>query len=148
MTATPPPYQPPQQQPQHHPQQPHQPPPAFVDLTLQGSVMTSSLVPPSVRVNGYPVPTSYGLNHVPVPPGPVRVDVSCQWMRTYGQATLTGTLGPGQRMPVFYAVPWHQFTRGAIGHEPQKRPGGTAAVVTLTALVLLVLAVVFLGALL
>ncbi|WP_108718220.1 hypothetical protein [Miniimonas sp. S16] len=97
--------------------------PAFVDLTVQGSSMTSSLVPPRVRVNGFPLQDGYGLRRVSVPPGPVRVDVTMQWMREYGQASLVFTAEPGQVVPVFYAGPWHQFTTGSIGHQKQSRKG-------------------------
>lgn len=113
------PYQPQQgQQPQPGP-----PPTGWVALTLQGSVMTSNMIAPKVTMNGYPVAASYGQNVVPVHPGRLQVDVSCQWLRTYGQASLTLDVAPGQTVPVFYAAPLHQFTTGNIGHEKQKRPG-------------------------
>lgn len=104
-------------------QQPGPPPTGWVALTLQGSVMTSNMIPPKVTMNGYPVTTSYGQNVVPVHPGRLQIDVSCQWLRTYGQAALTVDVAPGQTVPVFYAAPLHQFTRGNIGFEKQTRPG-------------------------
>jgi hypothetical protein len=116
-------------------------------LTLQGSVMTSSMVPPSVRINGYAVPTSYGENRIPVHPGPVRVDVDCQWMRTYGQASLDFHAQPGQQVPVYYALPWHQFTTGSIGHVKQKRKGGAAMFALLGGLCAFVLLIVLLAVL-
>lgn len=109
-------------------QLPHQPapsgPPAgWIQLTLQGNVMTSSLVPPTVRLNGYPVATSYGVNALAVPAGRWRIEVHCQWLRQFGQAELEVDVAPGQHVPVFYAAPMHQFTRGSIGLEQQKRRG-------------------------
>jgi hypothetical protein len=44
-------------------------------------------------------------------------------MRRYGQAALDITVAPGQIVEVFYAPPWHQFSRGRMGFTRQKRPG-------------------------
>lgn len=44
-------------------------------------------------------------------------------MRQYGQAGMDLDIREGQSVPGFYAVPWHQFTTGSIGHEPQSRNG-------------------------
>lgn len=126
---------------------PPQPPLATLDLTIQGNVMTSSMVQPSVRINGYPVPTSYGLNRIPVYAGPVRVDVHCQWLRQFGQATLAFQVQPGQVVPAFYAVPWHQFTTGSIGHEKQKRKGAVPFFVLFGGFLAFVFLMVFLAAL-
>ena len=60
---------------------------------------------------------------IPVWAGPNRVDVHASWMRDYGQASLDVVVHPGEVVPVFYAVPWHQFSRGSIGHEKQARNG-------------------------
>ncbi|MFT4187874.1 MAG: hypothetical protein QM621_04770 [Aeromicrobium sp.] len=119
------------------PSAPAQPPMGWVSLTIQGSVMTSSMIPPKAAINGYLVPASYGLNQIPVPAGPVRVDLSAQWMRTYGQASLEFQLAEGQNVPVFYAAPLHQFTTGSIGFEPVKRKGVGVFVVILAAAILL-----------
>ena len=105
---------------------PAPPPPeqfGWLRLTLQGNALTSSLVTPAVTVNGYRVVAHYGENLVPVHPGPNRVDVSCQWLFAFGQATLDTQVSPGAQVPVFYAAPWHQFSRGALGHTRQNRPG-------------------------
>lgn len=112
-----------------------------VDLTIQGSVMTSSMITPDAWINGHPVRVAYGTTPVPVPAGPVRVDLSAQWLRRYGQATLEFTLEPGQRVPVHYVAPMHQFTTGSIGHEPVKRKGMTAFLLTLVGIVALVAAI-------
>lgn len=117
-------------------------PTGWVALTLQGSVMTSNLIPPKVWMNGHPVPASYGENPVPVHPGRIRVDVRCQWVREYGQATLDIDVAPGQTVPVFYAAPLHQFTRGAIGHVRQPRPGVVGLLVTIGIVLAVVVAIV------
>jgi hypothetical protein len=95
----------------------------WLRLTLQGSMLTSNIITPSVRVNGWPVPAHYGDNLLPVWAGPNRVDVVCQWILPYGRATLACDVPPGVQVPVYYAAPWHQLSRGAIGHQRQQRPG-------------------------
>lgn len=121
--------------------QPQQPM-GFVDLTLQGSVLTANMIPPEVSINGYRIPASYGLQRVPMPAGPVHIEASAQWMRRYGQASLSFMLAPGQCVPVFYATPMHQFTTGSMGHEPQQRKGlGAMLAVTIPVVLILLLAV-------
>ncbi|MFD7152968.1 hypothetical protein ACFV9C_00120 [Kribbella sp. NPDC059898] len=136
------PSQPPQFQPQPQFQSQYQPqgPMGMLQLTIQGSVMTSSLIPPTVHLNGYPVQVKYGRNDIPVPAGPLHVDVHSQWMLTYGRAALDCTVPPNQAVPVFYASPYHQFTSGSIGHSKVKRKG----LGTLLAIVGAILAVVVL----
>ena len=85
--------------------------------------MTSNMISPKVRLNGYPVASSYGANIFPVPPGHWHIDVDCQWMRTYGQAALDLDLAEGQTVDAFYAPPYHQFAKGRIGLQRQRRPG-------------------------
>lgn len=124
-------------------QPPAQPGPmGTIALTLQGSVMTSNMIVPSVTVNGYPVPTRYGRQDIPVHPGPVHIEASAQWLRTYGQASLDFTVQPGQVVPVFYAAPMHQFTTGSMGHEQQKRKGVGAFVGIMGGVLLLLVCVI------
>ena len=94
-----------------------------IRLTIQGSVMTSNMLTPTLRINGHPVPTRYGTQDIPVYPGPNHLDMEAQWMRTYGQAAIDTTVAPGQVVEVWYASPLHQFTRGNIGFTKQPRPG-------------------------
>ena len=126
---------------------PSGPPAGWIQLTLQGNVMTSSVVPPTVRLNGYPVATSYGVNALAVPAGRWRVEVHCQWLRQFGQAALDVDVAPGQQVPVFYAAPMHQFTTGSIGFEQQRRKG-VWFFVALMAFIGLVAALLIVGALL
>jgi hypothetical protein len=114
---------------------------AWLRLTLQGSAMTSSLITPAVTVNGYRVVAHYGDNLVPVWAGPNRVDVSCQWLTRFGEATLQLDVPPGAQVPVFYAAPLHQFSKGAIGFERQKRPGRVGLALMLAAVLLVVMGV-------
>ena len=109
----------PQQPPQYQPQAPM----GMLHLTIQGSMMTSTMVPPTVHLNGYPIRVKFGRNDIPVFAGPLHIDVHSQWMRTFGQAALDCTIHPNQAVPVFYAAPYHQFTTGSIGHTKVKRKG-------------------------
>lgn len=122
------------------------PPPGTIDLTLQGSMLTSNAITPNVRINGYPVPAQYGVNRIPMPPGRARVDISCQWLLEYGRASLEFDVRPGEAVPVYYMAPMHQFSDGSIGHEPQKRKGVAAAVVAGLGLVIVVALMVVLFA--
>lgn len=107
------------------PQQPQQPPQptGYLQLTLQGSVMTTNMITPTVRLNGYPVQVTYGEQVIPLVPGPWHIDVHTQWLRQYGQASMDFQVATGQTTPVFYAAPFHQFTTGNIGHHKQPRKG-------------------------
>lgn len=118
--------------------------PAFLDLTVQGSRWTSNLVPPVVRINGHPLVPAYGTRRIPVPPGPVHIEAHAQWLRRYGQADLTLTLAPDEVVPVFYAPPWHQFTRGSLGHSRQRRRGLVVSIGLVVLIVIAVLALMFL----
>ncbi|GAA3816231.1 hypothetical protein [Nocardioides panacisoli] len=105
------------------PPPPGGPPQGAVELNVQGSALTSSMVPPTVRINGAPVPVGYGRRLVPVWAGPVRIDAECSWMWKYGQASLEFIVAPGQTVPVYYATPLTTWAPGSIGHVPQKRNG-------------------------
>ena len=116
----------------------------IIRLTIQGSVWTSNVVTPSVRINGYPVPSRYGTQDLVVHAGPNHIDMETQWMRTYGQAALDTTVAPGQVVEVWYASPWHQFRRGDIGFTRQRR-GGLGVLVALLAVIVLLFVVVPIG---
>ena len=116
----------------------------WLRLTLQGSVMTSSMITPAVVVNGWRVPVQYGENVIPVHAGPNRIDVSCQWLKKYGQATLVTMVPDGGQVAVYYAAPMHQFSRGAIGYEKQRRPGVLGFGLMLGVILLVVLALIVL----
>lgn len=113
-------------------------------LTMQGNALTATPNSPTVRLDGHPVPSTYGTTLYPLRPGRHRVDVHMQWMRQFGQAGLEVDVGEGQTVPVYYAPPWHQFRTGEIGHEEQPRRGlGTMiAIVAVTTLVVIACCVV------
>lgn len=120
---------------------PDQPAQGTIRLTIQGSELTAGMVTPTVVVSGHRVNSHFGTMDIPVWAGPNRVEVHTRWMREYGQASLDVDVRPGEVVPVFYAVPYHQFTRGSIGHEKQKRKGvgGMLTVVGVTVAVFVLL---------
>jgi len=119
------------------------PPQGTIRLTIQGNELTAGMLTPAVVVSGHRVNSRFGTMDVPVWAGPNRVEVSTRWMREYGQASLDVVVRPGEVVPVFYAVPWHQFSTGSIGHEKQPRKGlpavvlGSAAIVVIAVLLVL-----------
>ncbi|HET6740515.1 MAG TPA: hypothetical protein VFH76_16330 [Kribbella sp.] len=137
------------QGPQFQPQQqyPAPGPMGLLQLTVQGSAMTSNMIPPTVHLNGYSVPVKYGRNDIPVPAGPLHIDIHAQWILTYGKAALDCTVQPNQAVPVFYASPYHQFSSGSIGHSPVKRKGIGGLFVLVAVVVAVVLLATLLGAL-
>ena len=124
------------------PTQPAQPALGTIRLTIQGSMMTANALTPRVRINGYPVPSRYGVQDLPVYAGPNHIDVDAQWMRTYGQAGIDTSVAPGQVVEVWYASPMHQFARGNIGFTKQPRPGMGCLWVALGVFALLVVVLV------
>jgi hypothetical protein len=123
------------------------PPTGWLRLVLQGSALTSSTITPAVTINGYRVPARYGENLIAVHPGPNRVEVSCQWLMRFGEATFETTVPEGGQVMVWYAAPMHQFSRGAIGYERQKRPGVLGFGVAMALIVAILLLLVVLPAL-
>ena len=112
---------------------------------LQGSMMTSSMITPTLLINNQVVRASYGPNNYILPAGTYRVSAYTQWMRQYGQAALDVALYPGQAIEVFYASPLHQFTTGSMGFTKQKRKG-TGLFIGLIALVMVfVVGMLFIG---
>src|SRR5450759_578523 len=71
-------------------------------VNIQGSVMTSSFVPPTLLINNQVVRSSYGPNDYVLPVGQYHVSAYAQWMRRYGDAALDLVLQPGRAVEVFY----------------------------------------------
>jgi hypothetical protein len=108
-------------------------------VQLQGSVLTSSMITPTLLINNQVVNASYGPNDYFLPAGPYRVSAYTQWMRQYGQAALDVAVYPGQTIEVFYAAPLHQFTTGSMGFTKQSRKGIAFMVVLIAVLVIFLL---------
>ena len=104
--------------------QPFQPD-ATLKFTVQGHAMTSNFMPPTLTIDGFPAstPPAGGSTVIPIMSGSHRLDVHSQALRRYGQASLQVLIQPGFQTEVFYAPPYHQFARGALGLVPQQRPG-------------------------
>lgn len=84
---------------------------------------TGVLVDPTAVINGHTVPLRWGENVIPAPPGVHHITIYMQWMWKVGKAEITVDNTSGQAPPVYYALPYTGFQKGAIGHQPQANPG-------------------------
>ncbi|MDO5092521.1 MAG: hypothetical protein Q4D79_03730 [Propionibacteriaceae bacterium] len=100
---------------------------------------------PTIRIDGYPAHSGYGIIDIPVVPGHHIISGEYHWLWTYGQAQLNMQVGPGKVVPVFYNGPWINFSKGSIGHEPQQAPGTGCLIATLVVMGVLVLIAVLLA---
>jgi len=115
----------------------------LIRVNIQGSVMTSSMIVPSLLIDGRLLTSQYGVNAFQVPAGRHKVELYAQWMRRYGQADLDVEVGEGGVAEVFYAAPLHQFTTGSIGLTKQHRKGGLFMATFLALLFAMLLAGVY-----
>jgi hypothetical protein len=100
-------------------------PDAALSFTVQGNIMTSNMIAPTLTIDGYlaPVPIA-GTRQIPIMSGRHHLRAHSQWMRRYGHATIDIDVVPGQTLEVFYAPPYHQFIDdGSMGLSPQPRKG-------------------------
>lgn len=118
---------------------------AHLRVHLQGSVLTSSMITPTLLLNNQQVRASYGANDYHLPAGQYHVSAYAQWMRQYGQAAVDLVLAPGQVVDVFYAAPMHQFTTGSMGFTKQRRKGVGLVVGLFAVLALMILAPIVVG---
>ncbi len=100
-------------------------------VNIQGSIMTSNVITPTLLVDGRQMPSEYGSNDHLVAAGRHHIELYAQWMRRYGQASIDVDVRPGENVEVFYAAPLHQFTTGNIGLVKQKRKGLALLIVML-----------------
>jgi hypothetical protein len=98
--------------------------PSPTDLTITAkSIPLGVWVTPRAEINGYPVALNWGVNHIPAQPGVHNVHVYMPWMWRYGKADITIDNQTAPAPPVYYAVPWTTFSKGAIGLQPVSNPG-------------------------
>lgn len=114
-------------------------------MHFQGSKLTY-LVEPTLRINGQHVPAGSGERFYPAAPGRYRLDVSMQWMLTYGRARCDVDVPPGPPVHVWYAPPATQFQKGAIGFAQQKRRGLAIFYAALAVVLAVVILAVVVGA--
>lgn len=125
------------------PQPPVFAPDATLSFTVQGTIMTSNLVAPTLTIDGFPAPVPVvGNRTFAIMSGRHRLQAHAQWMRRYGHAAIDVDIAPGQTLEVFYAPPHHQFSEeGAMGLNPQTRKGSGFLVATWAVLGLALLSV-------
>ena len=136
--------------------QPQQPPAYATGLTgptgelvinLRKPFGAMGMISPIVMIDGHPAGASWGRNSFRVPAGVRQVDVAQSYLWTYGRASQPVNVTSDGTSEIFYSGPMATFGfGGAIGTEPQRRPGtglfvGLMVVVALM-LLLVVVAVV------
>lgn len=128
--------------------QPFQPD-ATLKFTVQGNALTSNMVAPTLTIDGFnaPTPSMGGSAMIPIRSGQHHLQVHSQWLRQYGQASLDVVVQPRSELEVFYAPPFHQFTTGALGFQPQQRKGLGCLVGLLVGIVAVPLLIILLAVL-
>jgi hypothetical protein len=84
---------------------------------------TGVIVNPTAIINGHSVPLRWGENVIPAPPGVHHITIYMQWLWKVGSAEITVDNSRAPAPPVYYALPYSGFQKGAIGFEPQSNPG-------------------------
>lgn len=118
-------------------------------LNLRKPFGAMGMISPVVTIDGYPAPCQWGRNSFRAPAGVRSVDVAQTYLWTYGRASTAVTVPPGGTAELFYAGPMATFGfGGAMGTEPQRRPGTglfVGLLVFVFALLLLVFVAVVVG---
>ena len=98
--------------------------PSPTGLTINAKTIPLGVwVTPRAEINGFPVTLNWGVNHLPAQPGVHNIHIYVPWMWRYGKADITVDNTRAPAPPVYYAVPFTTFTKGAIGLQPVKNPG-------------------------
>lgn len=114
-------------------------------INLRKPFGAMGMISPVVTIDGYPAPAGWGRNAFPAPAGVRQVDVAQTYLWTYGRASLAVPVQPGVTSEIFYSGPMATLGfGGALGTEPQKRPG-TWMFIAIVAFVALVLVISLLG---
>jgi hypothetical protein len=120
-------------------------------INLRKPFGAMGMISPVVTIDGYPAGSTWGRNSFQVPAGVRQVDVAQTYLWTYGRASQPVNVEPGRATEIHYSGPMATFGfGGAIGAEPQKRPGtglfvGLMVFVGVLLLLVVVLAVAFGG---
>lgn len=120
-------------------------PPTALMIDTKKPPMGPMLVSPNARINGYVVPLQWGQNVIPAHPGVHHVEVYIPWLWDQGKAHISVDNTHQPAPPIYYAMPFTNFSKGAIDFAPVKNPGVVGmvlllAVVALFAIVPLMLA--------
>jgi hypothetical protein len=116
-------------------------PSALTIITKKTPGSLGALMKPTAEINGHTVPLEWGTNVVPAPPGVHNIHLYCQYLWKIGKADITVDNSTAPAQPVYYASPWTNFTKGAVGYQPVKNPGalGLALIIGIPFLLLLVI---------
>lgn len=98
------------------------PPPTSLSIITKRPP-TGVFLNPTAVINGQMVPLRWGENVIPAPPGVHHITIYMQWLwkQGVGEITVDNTRAPAP--PVYYAMPYTAFHKGAIGFQPQSNPG-------------------------
>ena len=116
-----------------------------LDLKHPASAFLYNATTPRIFVDGAEVPRAgWGPNHVPVVPGPHRVEVYVPYVfpRRAGRAVLDLTV-PEVGVSLEYMAPSFTFARGSLGTPGQQKSTGLRTIHTLN---IVVIALVVVGA--
>ncbi len=112
-------------------------------LNLRKPFGAMGMISPVVAIDGHPAGATWGRNAYQVPAGVRQVDVAQTYLWTYGRASHAANVAPGASSEIFYSGPMATFGfGGAMGTEPQRRPGTGLFIGLMVFLLLLVLLVV------
>jgi hypothetical protein len=119
-------------------------PDAVLSFTVQGNIMTSNWIAPTLTIDGYPVAAPItGSRRVPIWSGRHHLRAHSQWLWNYGHAAIDIDVLPGQTLEVFYAPPHRNTIKdGSMGLRPQRRKGRGSFIGTWVVLGLLAIATV------
>ena len=93
-------------------------------INLRRPFGAMGMISPVVTIDGQTAPCRWGRNSFQAPAGVRQVDVAQTYLWTYGRASMPVNVVAGSTSEVFYSGPMATFgLGGAIGTEPQRRPG-------------------------
>jgi hypothetical protein len=92
---------------------------------------------PKATINGHQIALKWGENAIPAPLGTHQIEIWVPYLWKFGSAMIV--VDNTQFAPtIHYSAPVWAFGSGAIGFEPQKHPGLTAAYILYGALAALI----------
>jgi hypothetical protein len=95
----------------------------ILNLRKPFGLLSSSLISPIVKIDGYPATARWEQNSYPVPAGHRQIEVASNYLWQYGRATMGVDVPSGQAVEVHYSGPVMTFMGGKLGFTQQPRPG-------------------------